>query len=122
MTPAGSVELQKQSFDLEEGSHLLAVKQRKPSARSYLDFQAGPDAISDSSSNEGEADSHADRVELCLCLHAHKRMLAWRAGSICTYVQIKSQGSEVLLSARLPQVSRQFAAQTFLGRNSKALR
>ena len=56
LSPTGSVELQKRSLDLEEGSHLLAVKQRKPSARSYLDFQAGPDAISDSSSSEGEAE------------------------------------------------------------------
>lgn len=56
LSPTGSVELQKRSLDLEEGSHLLAAKQRKPSARSYLDFQAGPDAISDSSSSEGEAD------------------------------------------------------------------
>ena len=54
LSPTGSVELQKRSLDMEEGSHLLAVKQRKPSARSYLDFQAGPDAISDSSSSEGE--------------------------------------------------------------------
>lgn len=52
--PAGVVELQERRGDVEEGAGLLAAKQRRPSARSYLDFQAGSDANSDSSSNYGD--------------------------------------------------------------------
>jgi len=51
---AGVVELQEQSLDIEESTRLLAAKQRKQSARSFLEFQAGPDAISETSSSEGE--------------------------------------------------------------------
>ena len=52
---AGVVELQERSQDKEERARLLAAKQRRPSARSYLDWEAGPDNISDSSSSEGVA-------------------------------------------------------------------
>ena len=51
---AGVVELREQSLDIEESTRLLAAKQRKQSARSFMEFQAGPDAISETSSSEGE--------------------------------------------------------------------
>lgn len=50
---AGVVELQERSQDKEERARLLAAKQRRPSARSYLDWETGPDNISDSTSSEG---------------------------------------------------------------------
>ena len=54
-TIAGVVEMQEQQrcVDREERSRLLAAKQRRPSARSYLDWQAGSDAHSDGSGSEG---------------------------------------------------------------------
>lgn len=53
MLSAGALELQERAQDKEERSRLLAAKQRRPSARSYLDWEAGPDAVSDTSSSEG---------------------------------------------------------------------
>ena len=75
---AGIVELQERSQDKEERAKLLAAKQRRPSARSYLDWEAGPDTVSDSSSSEGVScpSLEAQAIGVSYLTHAHHKLYA----------------------------------------------
>ncbi|CAL5223223.1 g5700 [Coccomyxa viridis] len=68
---AGVVELQERSQDKEERARLLAAKQRRPSARSYLDWETGPDNISDSTSSEGDHRGEDGETDMELHVPAH---------------------------------------------------